>query len=297
MNSIKSVLQSFINFIVRSSRRKLMMEQIRFLLFELRKLNENLREQAFTAGNGLSDQEIQTTASFDYQWLEFNTGKALSDDERFMTEIKDTICKITDIPADWFSDRNVLDLGCGSGRFTYGLLSLGSRVTASDQSRAGLEQTKRLCERFSERLCLRHDNLLMWDDEADFDLVFCYGVVHHTGNTYLAIRNAARKVKQPEGKLFLMAYGFPETLDDFAEINRYESLRQELRNLDFNSKREILLERFGPTLAHGWFDAVSPRINDLLTYTEIEALLLKLRFKNIKRTLVNRNHHIIAECR
>jgi hypothetical protein len=55
------------------------------------------------------------------------------------------------------------------------------------------------------------------------------------------------------------------------------------------------MERFGPILGHGWFDAVSPRINDLLTFEEIAELLARLGFKNIRRTREGRNHHIVAD--
>ena len=137
-------------------------------------------------------------------------------------------------------------------------------------------------------------DLLAWGEPADFDLVFCFGVVHHTGNTYLAIRNAANKVKSG-GRLFLMVYGFPEGRGDFAEINSYEALRQELRHLALEEKARILLDRFGPRYGHGWFDAVSPRVNDLLTFEEIRDLLGGFGFGNVMRTLDNRNHHVIAD--
>jgi len=48
-------------------------------------------------------------------------------------------------------------------------------------------------------------------------------------------------------------------------------------------------------MAHGWFDAVSPAINDLLTFNEVEELLIYLGFNNIRRTFNNRNLHIIAD--
>ncbi len=84
----------------------------------------------------------------------------------------------------------------------------------------------------------------------------------------------------------------PSQLFEFAG---YEELRSELRNLPANEKKQVLIDRFGARAAHGFFDAVSPRINDLLTFREIEELLLNLGFKNIRKTIKNRNHHIIAE--
>lgn len=266
----------------------------KFILYELKRINEALRYHLL--GDMLLGEtvQVQTRSSFEYQWDKFHTGIAMSDDGKFMSQIQSQICQMTNLPAEWFEGKKVIDIGCGAGRFTHGLLSLGATVTAVDQSAAGLRRTAKLCQEFSSRLSTRQENLLEWDEEAQFDLVFSFGVVHHTGNTYLAIRNVARKVK-PGGRLFLMIYGFPEDQSGFAEINSYENVRQKIRQLPFDQKKEALIEQFGPYLAHGWFDATSPRINDLLTFAEIVDLLAMLGFQNVKRTLQHRNHHLVAD--
>jgi hypothetical protein len=174
------------------------------------------------------------------------------------------------------------------------LLQLGARVTACDQSNWALKRTAELCKSFGENLTLRQVNLLDWQETANFDLVFCFGVVHHTANTYLAIKNVAAKVT-PGGKLFLMIYGFPQTIGDFIEVNAHQRLRNELHCLSFQEKQLILIDRFGEQAAHGWFDAISPTVNDLLNFNEIVDLLSNLGFTNIRRTIDNRNHHIMAD--
>ncbi len=68
-----------------------------------------------------------------------------------------------------------------------------------------------------------------------------------------------------------------------------------MRDLSFDERKARLLQRFGPEKAHGWFDAVSPRINDRLTFEEIHDLLTELGFTGISRTVEARNHHIVAE--
>jgi len=271
-------------------------EKIQFILYELRNINYYLRYKNIEGDYASLNPSLQTSLSFNYQWDEIPFGTSLPDDTDFMNHIKNLICNITGLPADWFWEKNVCDLGCGTGRFTFGLLSLGAHVTAVDQSMHALERTKDLCNRFSERITIKEANILNWNGNDNFDLVFCFGVVHHTGNTYLAIINAAKKVKRG-GKLFLMIYGVPaiNTLSDYIKINSYEQLRWQLRNIEFDDKIKFLTKKFGPKDAHGWFDAISPRVNDLLTFEEIEELLIKLGFRNIKRTIENRNHHIIAD--
>ena len=279
-----------------ASERELLLEQNRFILYELRRINEAIRYQLLgDKSESLAQSDVlQTRASFDYQWQDIPGGISMADDKGFMNRIETSICEMTGLPSEWFSGKQVVDVGCGGGRFTYGLLSLGAFVTACDQSAWALERTTQVCAEFGDKLSTRRINLLEWDDIAAYDLAFCFGVVHHTGNSYLAIRNVACKVKS-EGKLFLMVYGFPETLSDYREVNSYETLRKELRGLPFEEKKKTLVGRFGPVLAHGWFDAISPRVNDLLTFEESAELLARLGFKNIKRTMQGRNHHIIAD--
>lgn len=269
-------------------------EQNGFILNELQRINEIMRYQYLGDFTLVEKDVLQTLSSFDYQWHEIPQGVGMPDDQAFMDKIEALICQMTDLPLDWFPRKKVLDVGCGVGRFTYGFLSLNARVTACDQNLTALQRTKELCEGCEDRLSTKQINLLKWDEEDEYDLVFCFGVVHHTGNTYLAIRNAARKVKKG-GRLFLMVYGFPETLSDFIEVNRYDALRHELRHLSFEEREKVLIERFGSIQAHGWFDAISPRINDLLTFQEVHELLTKLGFRNIKRTVPSRNHHVIAD--
>lgn len=270
-------------------------QQVRFLLNEVQHVETTLRYYLLHNPTPISPQDVsQTQASFDYQWEHLVYGKALPSDPEFMSELPRLICKLTQRPADWFPGKRVLDIGAGVGRFTHGFLSLGACVTATDCSNHALQRTSELCREYADSLTPLRKDLLQWDDPDTYDLVFAFGVVHHTGNTYLAIRNAAAKVKAG-GRLFLMAYGIPQSLADFREVNTYEALRRELYGFSFERKAAILKERFGPELAHGYFDAVSPRINDLLSYEEIKDLLNLLGFHNVKRTLDSRNHHLIAD--
>jgi 2-polyprenyl-3-methyl-5-hydroxy-6-metoxy-1,4-benzoquinol methylase len=270
-------------------------EEARFLMHETRRLNEQLR--AAMAAEWLTyDDRAQTAESFDYQWRDLSYGAALPDDESFMSGAADLVCTMTGNSASWFPGKRVVDVGCGTGRFTQALLRLGAEVTACDQSAWALERTKQLCAAQASRLDLLEIDLLAWEEPDSYDLAFCYGVVHHTGNTYLAVRNVARKVAEG-GSLFLMVYGWPESQDDLRELNHYEALRQELRGETLEERHRILERRFGPRLAHGYFDAVAPRINDLLTFEEAQDLLQRLGFCNVRRTLQSRNLHLAADRR
>lgn len=241
-----------------------------------------------------SVQGSQTKASFDYQWDKMPTGNALPSDPAFLAGLEDRLAEMIQKPREWFHGRRVADIGCGLGRYTFGLLKLGANVTACDQSEAALRRTAELCGEFSSRLTLKRIDLLAWDEPADFDLAFSFGVVHHTGNTYLAMENVCRKVA-PGGRVFFMIYGVPETRPALLEVNEYEQIAEAIRDLSFDQRQQFLVQRFGAAAAHGWFDATSPRINDRLTFEEIHDVLTELGFVNIQRVVVARNHHVVAD--
>lgn len=264
-----------------------------YLRREVSRLAAAERRSAWLARRN-SEQRTQTKASFDFQWEHMPSGKSLPSDPEFMAGLEQQLIDMIDMPREWFANKRIVDIGCGMGRFSYGLLKLGAHVTSCDQSEAALRRTAELCQPFAERSTLKRIDLLEWDEPGDFDLAFSFGVVHHTGNTYLATENVCRKVR-PGGRLFLMIYGVPETRPAFLEVNEYERIAEEIRDLSFDERKALLLKRFGPDGAHGWFDATSPRINDRLTFEEIHDLLTELGFHKIKRVVVARNHQIVAE--
>jgi 2-polyprenyl-3-methyl-5-hydroxy-6-metoxy-1,4-benzoquinol methylase len=275
---------------------ELLRDKVEFLLGEVARINECRHEVEF--GQDISADAEQTKASFDYQWAKLPSGKALPDDPQFRADLANIICRYCGLEPQWFKGKNVIDVGCGSGRFTYGLLSLGARVTACDQSQAALGAVKELCQEYAANLQVKQFDLLDWpDDGSRYDLVYCFGVVHHTGNTYRAIYNVARAVKDHGGRLFLMAYGYPrgECPVDFKGAIAYEQYRKRLRFLTFDEKVQALKNELDADHVHGWFDAASPRINDLLTYEELVNLLHRCGLTNVRSTVDGHNHHVVAE--
>lgn len=266
---------------------------LRYLLDEVSDLRIAVRK--LTAAHPQS-QEMrgQTKDSFSYQWAEITEGTALLGDPNFEKQILDLTCKYSDFPCDWFPGKKVLDAGCGIGRWSHALCKLGADVTAIDQSAAGIEHVRHLLKTEPNFRTQQADILSPLPFNRDFDLVWCYGVAHHTGNTALAVKNVAAAVK-PGGRLFLMIYGEPTNFDEFKEVNTYVQHRRATALMTFDEKQRYLAERYPLEQVHGYFDAISPSINDLHRFDEIEAWLTELGFTNIRTTFANRNHHIVAD--
>lgn len=235
----------------------------------------------------------QTRASFNTQWDILPEGAHLVTDEAFVTNASQVIETYTQLPAAWFKGKSILDAGCGNGRWAYAFSRLGANVMAVDQSEHGLQNVRRLCEEFPG---FRHQavNLLEplpFDDQ--FDLVWSYGVLHHTGDTKRAFDNIVPAVKS-DGSMFLMLYGEPFRPGEYGEINTYVQHRRATVAMTFSEKVDYLKGIYPAELVHGYFDAISPAINDLYRYDEILDWLNLCGFSRVTRTLDNRNLHIMA---
>ena len=102
-----------------------MISNIRILKEKLRKCN--LYSSYFNSS--------QTKESFDFQWENIPVGKSLLSDFSFRNDITSLITKYTKQKTSWFSNKYVLDIGCGNGRFSYGFALLKAKLTIMDQSK------------------------------------------------------------------------------------------------------------------------------------------------------------------
>jgi SAM-dependent methyltransferase len=236
-------------------------------------------------------RQKQTLRSFDWQWRELPEGGALLTEPWFREHVDSILSEeLLCVSRDWFPGRRVLDAGCGNGRWTIGLLKLGCQVCAVDASEAALGHLQsavdELCtEEERERLEVEQVNLLDLPAglrERDFDLVFTFGVLHHTGDTRRALRDVAA-LAGPEGMLFAYLYGRGSV--SRKQSATLEVVRIALAPLPFSVKRKVIakLSRGGDT--HQAFDCLSPTINTRHTFEEVSAWLEDAGFEDVEETI------------
>ena len=113
-------------------------------------------------------------------------------------------------PDDGLRGKTVLDLGCGSGIHALAALSLGaSFVTAVDLDENSVDATRSLLTRLVDQATWKVSIASVFDLApevvGEFDVVYSWGVLHHTGDMWTAIERAAALVK-PGGQFALSIY-------------------------------------------------------------------------------------------
>lgn len=287
---------------IRPVKKQVLIDEYRMLEYALNEISDlrSLMRYLLPKSEEYQQYIAQTRASFDYQWKHLPTGTGLLADEKFRAEAATTVEQFTSLPKEWFKDKKVLDAGCGNGRWSWALCELGAEVTAVDQSSSAVQAAGGACASYPGFKAMQHDLLIDLGMPAMFDLVWSYGVAHHTGNTYLAIQNMAKCVK-PGGYFFLMIYSEPRFSHsaEFAVQNHYTALRRSLKTMDFEQRVQYFDQRRDKEDIHGLFDTLSPSINDLHRFDELAEWLQLCGFSEIKSTVppTHVGNHIIAKRR
>ena len=145
-------------------------------------------------------------------------------------------------------EKTFLDIGSGSGLFSLAARNLGAKVYSFDFDESSVWCTSELKSRF-------YNNDTSWTvtqgsvlDEnflktlGQFDYVYSWGVLHHTGEMWKALENVVELVK-PKGSLFIALYNYQQ----FASIY-WTFVKRSYNKYKFIRPLWILLHFLYPTL-------------------------------------------------
>lgn len=139
-----------------------------------------------TDGENIDNEVVK---SFGDEWLKFHD---------FSDEIIHDIAKeYFDILNDSIVNKNtyMLDIGCGTGRWTKFLTQKAGFIEAVDPSNAIFAADKLLGNTENVRLTKASIDTLPFNDET-FDFAMSIGVLHHIPDTQKAMQDCVKKVKR-----------------------------------------------------------------------------------------------------
>ncbi|HUS03636.1 MAG TPA: class I SAM-dependent methyltransferase [Chitinophagaceae bacterium] len=141
----------------------------------------------FEISGGNIDEKV--VEEFGEEWLKFHE---FSDQM-----ISKSVGEYFDIINESIINKNsyVIDIGCGSGRWTKVMAPRAGFIEAVDPSNAIFAADRLLKNIDNIRLTKASINTLPFDDET-FDLAMCVGVLHHIPNTQQAMVDCVKKVKR-----------------------------------------------------------------------------------------------------
>jgi len=149
--------------------------------------------------------DTQFRFAFGKNWKKYV--RLVSDDRlHAATESLRTMLKV-----DSLEGKTFVDVGCGSGLFSLAAIKLGAkRVLSFDYDENSVYCARYLDGKHGPFPNWRIDQGSILDDElvgsiGQFDYVYSWGVLHHTGNMWKALENVAT-LTSPDGKLFIAIY-------------------------------------------------------------------------------------------
>lgn len=231
---------------------------------------------------------LQTQETFLRQWRDLPEGEAMLSDTWFKSHVEEIITEQEILlKPEWFAGKEILDAGCGGGRWSYGLARLGAQVTAVDINASAIEATDRALTKVGHPHRMVQTPLEALGDalpkDQQFDLVWSWGVLHHCRSFVRALDRVCERVK-PGGVIYLYLYGresvpFGKDVQLFKERVRYNALPTEASRLAF------LLEKAGgdETRVHQLHDNFAPLINRRYTFEQAKELLEARGFSQVLR--------------
>lgn len=218
---------------------------------------------------------------FNYQWKHLADSPYLDHNSDRVSEL----LNLTMLPREWFNEKYCLDVGCGSGRYTYAMQQLGANVISIDNNKYACQLTRQI-----NKYTFQHNIMKEPFYVRDCELTFCYGVIHHTPDPKRTFVNIAKHVPSG-GYLFVMVYRRSISQRRYSTLRKAFKALPNVMRLPFVCFLTLIFRyNYIPPFyhpvhtIHGWWDALSPMYNFSFTDSEIMRWFTEAGFVNVTLT-------------
>jgi SAM-dependent methyltransferase len=143
------------------------------------------------------DLTSRTAKVFKYQWERFSALPLEKYEEEFLSYL-DPLGK------NFFSDKVVLDAGCGSGKFSYWAAQYGARIVIGVDFSDSVKIARKLTRGLSN-VQIINANLYNLPFKNEFDLIYSIGVLHHLPDPQEGFKQLVTNLKNGGG-IFAWVY-------------------------------------------------------------------------------------------
>ena len=210
---------------------------------------------------------LVTVVEFDYQWTK------LPDPNLEYTETRvSELLDYTGLKRKFFVGKSCLDVGCGTGRWSWAMLRMGAHVDGFDISHEAVNRCK------SVNPAAYVFDLMELKPSHKYDFVLCWGVLHHLADPRRGFQRVATQVKIG-GTLHVMVYHLDTQ-------KQYEEGRRLWPRLSHEQRIAYCTEMARKTgeNVHGWWDALNPKFNFSFEPSEVEGWFKQEGFAHVTLT-------------
>jgi 2-polyprenyl-3-methyl-5-hydroxy-6-metoxy-1,4-benzoquinol methylase len=300
-NKTKEDLSSFVPFFFcktfmqvhyllknRNSNLKLYYSIIDELDCELEKIIKISKNFGFMAKSRNYIKNLKTEDYYGILFKNFNDNSYYKEPYQLLT----ARLKVNKFNLKFFRKKSIIDYGCGNGRYTQALAKLAEvkglvkypQIIGFDKSKQNIQTAKKK-NKYKNVYYKCGDVNKNSLKSNNFDIVFCNGVLHHTGNISAGLKSIHKILKRngiciiylssTDGIKWYFIEAFREILKKYDRISFFKNLR----TLKLNYSKIFYL-----------MDHVFVKHNELTTHKEVEKLFKKSKFKIEKR--FERGHSI-----
>lgn len=214
---------------------------------------------------------------FNQTWHTLKMSGDPFNDYRPYIELIEKRLKNNNLDESFFTGKRTLDVGCGTGRFSFCMAGLGAEAYGIDPGQTSISQAQQLAT--SMKLNNTHFSVgnaysLDFTDET-FDFVVCNGVLHHLDEQDKALEEIYRVMKK-DGLFWLYIEGSGGIYHDMWSL-----ICRSFNGIPLSHVIDAINELRIPNL-HFWMDMFFAKYN-LISWEDNLARMERIGFTDIKR--------------